>query len=276
MRTSIFLCFVFMSASAFTQVDQKLPNGRFAYYGEEFETKFPKITKEIIVRVLNASHNSTAGKPDVLSSNCISNCYSHTSVGYDGARKILFGELFIKKNTEGTYVEDVYCQKRFFFKNVTDISNMGNEVNIEHTWPQSKFNTSIDKNIQKSDMHHLYPTDSDANNRRGNFQFGDAANHADQLNVQDCSVSKLSRISDYFIFMPPTTHRGNVARSLFYFAAHYKMTIGPAEELILRQWHKSDPVDEAEKARHEVIAKYQKVRNPFVDYPGLVEKVSDF
>jgi endonuclease I len=37
-----------------------------------------------------------------------------------------------------------------------------------------------------------------------------------------------------------------------------------------------DPVDAEEIARHEVIAKYQKVRNPFVDFPQLVEKVADF
>lgn len=276
MRTSIFLCFVFITATAFARVDAKLPNGQLAYYGEEFNAKFPNITKEILFKILNASHNSTSGKPDVLSTSCITNCYRHTSVGYQGARKILFGELFIKKNSEGTYVEDVYCQKKFFFKEVSDVSNMGNEVNIEHTWPQSKFSSGYDKDIQKSDLHHLYPTDSMANNRRGNFPFGDANNQTDQLNVQNCSMSKLSRISDYFIFQPPTTHRGNVARSLFYFATHYKMLIGPTEEMILRLWHKSDPVDEAEKARHEIIAKYQNVRNPFVDYPELVEKVSDF
>jgi endonuclease I len=37
-----------------------------------------------------------------------------------------------------------------------------------------------------------------------------------------------------------------------------------------------DPIDEAEKTRHEIIAKYQKVRNPFIDFPELVEKIADF
>ena len=153
---------------------------------------------------------------------------------------------------------------------------MGNEVNIEHTWPQSRFNGNFDKNMQKSDLHHLYPTDSNANNRRANHEFGEVGENHDELNVHNCSSSKLSDFSGHFIFSPPQMHRGNVARSLFYFATRYKLFIGPAEEIILRLWHKNDPIDEAEKNRHEVIAKYQKVRNPFVDFPELVEKISDF
>jgi deoxyribonuclease-1 len=78
------------------------------------------------------------------------------------------------------------------------------------------------------------------------------------------------------IFMPPVGHRGNVARSLFYFSVRYDIAINKNEEQILRQWHKMDPIDANEKARHEIVAKYQKVRNPFVDYPQLVEKVADF
>ena len=79
MRTSIFLCFVFMTAAAFAQVEQKLPNGRFAFYGDEFNAKFPNITKDILARALNMSHTPTAGKPDTLSTSCIANCYKHNS-----------------------------------------------------------------------------------------------------------------------------------------------------------------------------------------------------
>ena len=78
------------------------------------------------------------------------------------------------------------------------------------------------------------------------------------------------------MFTPPEVHRGNVARSLFYFSIRYKLPIGPAEEMILRQWHKADPIDQGELTRHEQVAKYQKVRNPFLDFPQLIEKISDF
>ena len=277
MRSSVILCLVLLSLSfsLFAQTNRKLANGQLAYYGEEFYKG--KISKDFLYRVLNENHTIVANKYDIIASSCVTDqCFRHTSVGYDSARKIMFSELFNKTDTHGNFVQDVYCGKKFYYKTVADISNMSTEVNIEHTWPQSKFSGSFDKNMQKSDIHHLYPTDSDANNRRANHEFGNADSVPDELNVQDCSNSKLADFRGHMIFSPPAIHRGNVARSLFYFAIRYKLFIGPSEEIILRQWHKIDPIDEAEKARHEVIAKYQKVRNPFVDFPELIEKVTDF
>lgn len=200
----------------------------------------------------------------------------HLSVGYKSARKILFGELYLQNDGRGKFVEDVYCGKKFYFRQVEDVSNMGNEVNIEHTWPQSKFNPRYNKDMQKSDLHHLYPTDSDANNRRANFHFGNVSDREDQLNVHECDESRLGSRNGQMIFTPPSEHKGNVARSLFYFAVRYEMEIPAHEEAILRDWHKQDPVDEEERERHEVIVRYQKVRNPFVDYPELVERFTNF
>lgn len=277
MKSLVVLCLVFSSLSLFASIDRKLADGKLAYYGAEFYTK--KVTKDSLYKILDEHHAVVPNKPDVIANNCQTQnqteCYRHTSVGYDKARQILFGELYGTKTANGYYVTDVYCGKKVQYKQVSDISNMGSIVNIEHTWPQSRFNGNFDKNTQKSDMHHLFPTDSDANNRRANHEFGDIGNNHDELNVQNCSNSGLADISGHFIFTPPKGHRGNVARALFYFATRYKLFIKPAEEMILRQWHKMDPVDDAERARHEIIAKYQKIRNPFVDYPELTEKISD-
>lgn len=278
MKSVVLLCLVLFSFTALASIDRKLSDGKLAYYGAEFYTK--KVTKDSLYKILDEHHAVIPNKPDVIATKCQTpnqtECYRHTSVGYDTARRIMFGELFAKKEKGSYYVVDVYCGKKFEYNQPSDISSMGSIVNIEHTWPQSKFNGNFDKNMQKSDMHHLYPTDSDANNRRANHQFGDVGNHHDELNVQNCSNSALADISGHFVFTPPKEHKGNVARSLFYFATRYKLFIGPAEEMILKMWHKMDPVDEAERNRHEIIAKYQKVRNPFVDYPDLVEKISDF
>lgn len=274
MRSLTVLCLVLFSTVVFAQTNRTLSNGQLAYYGAEFYSG--KVTKASIYKILNECHSIKSNSHDTIASGCQGQSYRHTSIGYDGARKIMFGELFIKNDSKGNFVQDVYCGKKFYFRNVNDVSNMHTEVNIEHTWPQSKFNGNFDKNMQKSDMHHLYPTDSMANNKRANHEFGDVRDQHDELNVQNCSSSKLGHISDHFIFTPPTVHRGNVARSLFYFATRYNLSIGKAEEMILRQWHKADPIDADEKARHEIVAKYQKVRNPFVDYPELVEKVADF
>lgn len=271
----ILVVLALQTLSAFADILDVLPNNQLAYYSNEFYTKKP--SKEFLQKVLNEYHITTPGKHDVIANNCSgSTCYRFTTVGYEGARKIMFGELFTLKDSDGKFIEDVYCGKKFYFKSVEDVNGMHTEVNIEHTWPQSRFNGSFDKNIQKSDMHHLFLTDSNANNRRANHEFGDVSVTVDELNVENCDTSKLGYIGNGMRFTPPAQHRGNVARALFYFATRYDLFINPAEEIILRQWHKIDPVDVAEKTRHDIIAKYQKVRNPFVDYPELVDKISDF
>lgn len=47
-------------------------------------------------------------------------------------------------------------------------------------------------------------------------------------------------------------------------------------ESILKQWHLSDPPDNFERERNERIFNHQGNRNPFVDNPDWVNKISDF
>ncbi len=48
------------------------------------------------------------------------------------------------------------------------------------------------------------------------------------------------------------------------------------QEAALRAWNDSDPPDALEQARNDAIEGYQKNRNPFVDRPDFVAKISDF
>jgi deoxyribonuclease-1 len=274
--------FVCLSFNALAQVNQKI-QGKWAYYGEEFYKTLLSSRgsndRSVFNKIFNENHSSALGKFDVINTQCLagSKCYRHTSVGYERARQIMFGELDILKDEKGTYVRDVYCGKKFYFQNLEEVSRMHERVNIEHTWPQSKFNGNFPKDLQKSDMHHLYLADSKANAVRGNTPFGFLDSKLDnRMGADGCGQSMLGFINQEQVYTPPPHHRGNVARSLFYFSMHYNLGIGRAEELILRQWHKSDPVDEAEVSRHEAIARYQNVRNPFIDHPELVEKITDF
>ena len=77
-------------------------------------------------------------------------------------------------------------------------------------------------------------------------------------------------------FEPMDVHKGNVARSILYFSIRYKMPIDNLQETFLKFWNLLDPVDAAEKARHEGIAKVQGNRNPFIDRPELALEIADF
>lgn len=200
----------------------------------------------------------------------------HRPVGYDPAKKFLFGQLHLEKNEKGYFVHDQYCGVDF-------TSGVGpgnlpdqNQLNTEHTWPQSKFTGNFNKGTQKSDLHHLYPTDSKANSTRGNYDFAEVTTNQ---NLKNCALSKsgpsvTSGGNNYF--EPPTAHKGNVARALFYFSVRYKIAISDDQEEFLRRWNHLDPVDDAEVARNNAIEKLQGNRNPFIDHPEYADAISNF
>src|SRR5690606_22660328 len=140
----------------------------------------------------------------------------------------------------------------------------------------SRFNSTFPKDMQKSDMHHLYLTDSYANNVRGNSPFGFIEKANDRTGGDECRYSRYGFTGKAEVYTPTAAHRGNVARALCDFSMHYNLPIEKSAETVLRKWHKEDPVDANEVRRHSLIAKHQKVRNPFVDHPELVDAITDF
>lgn len=86
-------------------------------------------------------------------------------------------------------------------------------------------------------------------------------------------------------------HRGDIARILFYMYVTYDGLILTNEKSqmeddenenyiysmgvldMLIKWNNEDKVDEFEKQRNDRIYQYQKNRNPFIDYPNLIEQL---
>jgi len=192
----------------------------------------------------------------------------HNSLGYNPARDHMYGHI---DNVDG-WVECVYTGRTAFFN--TREGATANNFNCEHTWPQSFFSEA---EPMKSDIFHLYPTDMNANGMRANLDFGIVVN-------QTWSVggSKLGTDSDgQTVFEPRDVHKGNVARSHFYFIirydGNYNSYVDAAKmETHFRSWHASDPVDSAEEQRNEDIYDLQYNRNPFIDHPALVDRISSF
>ncbi len=83
------------------------------------------------------------------------------------------------------------------------------------------------------------------------------------------------------VWSPPPSRKGDVARSLMYMSLRYDgdeprtsdLDINQVADVkTLLQWHKEDPVDEAERIRNNIIcSQYQMNRNPFIDFPALAE-----
>lgn len=194
------------------------------------------------------------------------------------SKKELHGFVHLEEDNEGYFVFDVYCEKKIR-SNVGPHRIPTNRImNTEHTWPQSKGAKSEPK---RGDLHHLYPTDSRANSVRSSHPFGEVSGKDAHSN---CSASQIGNMIDPYsgktsrgkAFQPPVNHRGNVARALFYFAAKYNYRIQEYEEYYLKKWHLDDPVDDEERQRNDRIESVQGNRNPFVDFPDIVARISDF
>lgn len=182
-------------------------------------------------------------------------CAVQVPIDYQAAQEVVFTQI----DNHAGEVECVYTGKHI----KTTVEPDAKIMNIEHTWPQSKGA----KGIAKSDLHHLYPADSFANCTRSSYCFGNVTSPK-----WEGGGSKFG--GDVFEVRPQ--HRGNVARSMFYFSVRYGIPIGDPEEKALREWNKQDPVDDAEKARCDGIENVQHNRNPFVDHPEFSDKISNF
>jgi hypothetical protein len=203
----------------------------------------------------------------------------HHSLGYRRAREVLLGKIHLQNSNGQYFIKDVYCEKEFgqrdFSSNPPGPGQIPKEtiLNTEHTWPQSRFGGGS-KDFQKSDMHHLYPSDNQLNSVRGNHKFGEVNDPERNLK---CPQSRIGRDPmGNWIFEPPKAHRGNVARALFYFSIRYRLAIQPDEEATLRKWNMDDPVDDFDRYRNDEIEKAQGNRNPFVDNSALADQIADF
>ena len=185
-------------------------------------------------------------------------------VTYSEARMAMFSDL---DNRDG-FVGCVYTDQEVETKVIPD-SDSNDGMNTEHTWPMSK---GIKSTRAASDLHHLFPTNCEANSKRSSFPFGTVSEVK-----WERDGSKLGLDADgEMVYEPNDAHKGNVARSMFYVSSVYGMPIPDGEEDVLRVWHREDPVDEAEQKRNEEISRYQGNRNPFVDDVDLFARVSDF
>jgi len=286
MRLSLLSLFVLLTCV----VGQAAPSSQeVPYYGEKFYLDLASGVsnndlKFNIKKVLRSYHLRTSGSYDQIVEQCSgSGCYSQVSIGYNGARVYLMGVYYLIDHGNGQYgVRDVYCDNEKtgndFKSGARPAPNKipdSNVINVEHTWPQSRFSGKFDKGTQKADLHHLFPTDSKLNSVRGNNSFGEVEKDTKTL---DCPASRFGTSSNggREIFEPPQNHKGNVARALFYFSLRYDLPISPAEESVLRKWSKEDPIDEDEARRNNEIYKTQGNRNPFIDFPYLEDRISDF
>ncbi len=184
----------------------------------------------------------------------------YSSQGYNGARDEMYGDL---DNVNGD-VTCVYTGRVASFN--TRPGANANSFNCEHTFPQGKFNSN---EPMKSDIHHLFPTDVNANSQRGSLPFGAVVNASW---TQGGSKKGGSR------FEPRDAQKGQTARAMLYFTTRYQdydNFIG-SQEATLKAWNEQYPPLASERQRNDGVQQLQNNRNPFIDYPQFAERISTF
>lgn len=224
-------------------------------------------------------------KSQALKTSLSSIIYKSSNAGYDGLYTV-YKKSDIRADGK---VWDMYSNiTNFdFSKTCGQYAGEGDCFNREHTVPQSWFSKSAP---MKSDAWHVIPTDGKINNMRGSDPFGEVGEikHASANNFSKSGSSKTPGYSGT-VFEPNDLYKGDVARMYFYMATCYEKQVGNwgggvfsssyphLKEWTLNlmlKWHRQDPVSQKEITRNEAIYESrQNNRNPFVDYPELVELI---
>ncbi len=214
------------------------------------------------VHYSEALYNPTYNQWDSqLKTTLLSLVNNQNSLSYTEAREEMFSNV---DNVNG-YVECVYTGQMVQTSGIPD----NNVMNTEHSWPQSMGA----EGVAKSDLNHLFPTNSTANSVRGNLPFGFV------VSGQNWAVGGSKRgynSQGTLCFEPRDAHKGDVSRAMFYFAVRYNNPSAPFfndQEAVLRQWHIQDPVSTKETNRNNAIQQLQTKRNPFIDHPEFVERL---
>ena len=159
-------------------------------------------------------------------------------------------------------------------------------MDIEHSLPKSWWGGT--ENDAYTDLYHLNPADRVANNNKSNYPPG-ILNDSNKVNN---GVFFMGQDKEWngFAFCVIDEYKGDFARAYFYVATAYHdmkwdaayskyvtndsyLTFTPYLVNVLLQWHRIDPVSEKEISRLDAVSSIQHNRNPYIEYPELVEYI---
>ncbi|MCS3529044.1 endonuclease [Chryseobacterium sp. JUb7] len=171
--------------------------------------------------------------------------------------------------------------------------------NREHMMPQSTFYSNYP---MYSDLFYVVPTDARINQLRSNYPYGMVGSTIYYTFTNSSKIGNSAIPGSVYtgrVYEPINEFKGDVARSLLYFAVRYEGKLGtfnfnnnanpssdtnpldgteerafdPAYIAMLIQWHQQDPVSPREIDRNNSVYNLQKNRNPFIDNPAWVNAI---
>lgn len=180
-------------------------------------------------------------------------------------------------------VADMYSDtKRYFGSKGKSVDGM----NIEHSVAKSWWGGT--ENDAYRDLHHLNPSDQEANSRKSNYPMAKLTSVTWTNGIMNVGKANIAG-SNQNAFEPADQYKGDFARTYMYMFTCYQTftwkytwmvyensaypTIKPWAVDLLLKWHHDDPVSQKEIERNNAVYAIQGNRNPYVDYPRLADFV---
>lgn len=228
----------------------------------------------------------------------------HKAIPYGNGTNSTWEVFYYSDRDEEGYCMDMYCDTWYKFAAPGSVVT---GCNIEHSFAKSWWGGA--ENYAYKDCYHLNPSNSTANSARGNFPLG--IPQKDIKTSGSLRIGKIHHDSldvDFSVFEPKNEYKGDFARAYFYMATRYGhwsngtydpvcsqyqgwrldnkdvgsrfamqndnyLEFQPWEQEVLITWHRQDPVSVKEIKRADAVSDFQHNRNPFIDYPYLVEYI---
>jgi deoxyribonuclease-1 len=143
------------------------------------------------------------------------------------------------------------------------------KLNTEHIVPQSWFGAL---EPMKGDLHHLFICNPECNITRSNFAYDELRSLSPETNpLHQCGKVLNARFE-------PRFGKGAIARAMLYFFLRYPRSIKKAyrnaiDIPLLINWHLQNQVTLYEQHRNQAIYRIQGNRNPFIDFPDLLNEI---
>ena len=190
-------------------------------------------------------------------------------------------------------VWDMYSNNTYSFS-----SGAAKGMNIEHSVPKSWWGDSNYDDTTPGypyqydasyDLHHLTPADASANMAKSNYALGEVITPSFDNEVSKIGTGYANGKATN-LFEPADEYKGDFARMYLYFVTCYQdyiwqslantmfaqnsyPTLNAYGQTLLLKWHRQDPVSQKEIDRNNAVYSFQGNRNPYIDYPNLVEYI---
>lgn len=192
---------------------------------------------------------------------------------------------------EGFYSTDRLDNGQVVDRYSNDVRYFGNAgsvvsgMNIEHSFPKSWWGGTT--NQAYKDLYNLMPCEQKINSSKSNYPMGKVTSVK-----TDNGCTRIGTGNEgYQLWEPADKWKGDFARGYMYMATAYQQyswsgtqalqilqqgsypTLRKWAYTLYMEWARTDAVDELEVKRNNAVCAIQGNRNPFVDFPNLMEYI---